>query len=513
MTHPGSHSFTRTGWFSWPFARRSAPPVSALRARLVYALRPDLRTAFPLGLTPGQGAAFRDWLRTHGQRELGLTPAEGAALAAEQLCDPTAGLASTYALTPDWQLAVPAALDSAAGWAQLQAHVAQQHGPARWLTRAKPPARPDRTQLGANVLGYFSYPSGVQVATQACWAGLRAAEVVTAGRDVPVALPPHVEQLYWDTEVYPVSIINTGAGNAIDDLYYRAALAPRPGVYRIAYWLWELEVFPLAAIARAGLIDEVWAPSQFVADAVRAVWPDKPIHTIPYGITPPMAVPLPRSRFGLRADACVFLFMFDLGSVMERKNPLGLIRAFRHAFTPTEAVQLALKVGHRQYYPHDWAQLQTAIGDANIVLIDEHLSRADTEGLLATCDAYVSLHRSEGFGLSPAEAALLGKPVIATDYSSTRDFLSADWALLVDYERVRLPTAVGPYPAGSVWAEPNVMQAAAHLRWVADHRAAARALGARAADAVKQILSPHTAGQRMRARIAAITQTNGARAR
>ena len=39
-------------------------------------------------------------------------------------------------------------------------------------------------------------------------------------------------------------------------------------------------------------------------------------------------------------------------------------------------------------------------------------------------DCFVSAHRGEGFGIGLAQAAILGKPVIYTDYSAPREWLS-----------------------------------------------------------------------------------------
>ena len=43
--------------------------------------------------------------------------------------------------------------------------------------------------------------------------------------------------------------------------------------------------------------------------------------------------------------------------------------------------------------------------------------------LMASVDCFVSLHRSEGFGLGMAQSMYLGKPVIATGYSGNMDFM------------------------------------------------------------------------------------------
>jgi glycosyltransferase involved in cell wall biosynthesis len=121
---------------------------------------------------------------------------------------------------------------------------------------------------------------------------------------------------------------------------------------------------------------------------------------------------------------------------------------------------------------------------------------------MSSADAYVSLHRSEGFGRTPAEAMLLGKPVIVTDYSGTADFCRKDNALLVDYSLV--PVREDSYPAarGQAWADPRVEQAARHMRALFDDRDLGRAIGAKARQTIETELSAAAIGARYRARLA-----------
>ncbi len=118
----------------------------------------------------------------------------------------------------------------------------------------------------------------------------------------------------------------------------------------------------------------------------------------------------------------MFLVVFDHNSVFERKNPVGAIEAFKLAFeSPRDDVRLVIKSINADTHPDGQDRLRYAAdGRPDIVLMDEYLSAQDKNALVASCDAYVSLHRSEGFGISLAEAMLLGKPVIASDYSGKR---------------------------------------------------------------------------------------------
>jgi glycosyltransferase involved in cell wall biosynthesis len=202
----------------------------------------------------------------------------------------------------------------------------------------------------------------------------------------------------------------------------------------------------------------------------------------------------------------VFLFTFDMASLMARKNPLATVAAFRSAFRRDEPADLVIKVARGSESPADLAALAAACETNGVRLIDELMPRSDLLALMAACDCYVSLHRSEGLGLGMAETMLLGKPVIATAYSGNLDFMTPATGYLVSYERVPIPETVTQYPRGSHWAEPSVEQAAELMRRVYDNRDESRAVGERARTAVSELMSLEAFGRRMAARLQAMAR-------
>ena len=173
------------------------------------------------------------------------------------------------------------------------------------------------------------------------------------------------------------------------------------------------------------------------------------------------------------------LTSFNLASSFERKNPLGAIAAFREAFGDRIDRILVLKVSNRDHAPEDFARLETAIAGApNIRLETRTLPRGDSLALTAAADIVLSLHRSEGFGLVPAEAMLLGRPVIATGWSGNLDFMDDHSAALIRYRLVPTRDARGVYEVeNAAWAEPDVDHAAEWLGRLADDPPARVALG------------------------------------
>lgn len=248
----------------------------------------------------------------------------------------------------------------------------------------------------------------------------------------------------------------------------------------IGYWFWELETVPDAMVEAIDQVDEIWVGSRFVGDAFARVT-DKPVRWVPIPVPEPVASKRARATFGLPDDRYVFTVTFDHFSVAERKNPYGAVEAFRRAFSDGEGPVLFVKTvnGDKRWQNHE-RLLLAAAGRSDIVILDEHLDRADQMAALVVSDCLISLHRSEGLGLHCAEAMWLGKPVIATRYSGNLDFMDDDNSVLVDYTLVPVEHGEGVYPPDAVWADPDLDQAAAWMRKLVAEPDLGRRLGARA---------------------------------
>jgi glycosyltransferase involved in cell wall biosynthesis len=278
--------------------------------------------------------------------------------------------------------------------------------------------------------------------------------------------------------------------------------------YTIGYWAWELAKFPEEWQSSFAFVEEVWVASRFAYEAI-APATTKPVFLMPPAVAIPAPEPgLKRADFGLPDDKFIFYFSFDFRSYTSRKNPRAAIAAFRRAFPRGDApVCLALKTIGSRWKPEDRdALIETVRGDPRILVIDQELARPRAVALVALTDCFVSLHRSEGFGRGPAEAMLLGRPVITTDYSGTRDFCTAETALLVGGELVPVDQDEYPGADGQVWAEPDIGEAAAAMRRIAGDRPLAERLGRAGRVRIRELYDPHVVGARYLARFAAIAK-------
>jgi glycosyltransferase involved in cell wall biosynthesis len=261
----------------------------------------------------------------------------------------------------------------------------------------------------------------------------------------------------------------------------------------VGYWAWELPIVPPDWRAGAGFVHESWVPSQFTAHAVQPLLPGR-VRVVPHplAVAPPQPAATSRAALGLPADAVIVLVTFNLASSLERKNPAGAIAAFRTAFGTRADRLLLIRCGNPTHFPEDFAQLSAATeGIGNIRLDTRPLPPAEAHAVTAAADIVLSLHRSEGFGLVPAEAMLLGRPVIATGWSGNMQFMDPSSAALVKYRLVPAWDVRGVYSvSGAVWADPETDEAATLLRRLADDPAARTALGTAGRQAALARLGP-----------------------
>jgi glycosyltransferase involved in cell wall biosynthesis len=487
-----------------------APLDRIAEVRRMYHGRVDLRQAFPWALTPLERGGFLAWLLSAGVSECGFSIHDALWFTMAQALDPTEGFAETYLFQPEWQKKHPEAMFSPVAWREYLADV-DSIGPfGPWLRDVPFPATDYATQQalphGVNVLAHYSEPSGLREEALQYVRTLASQDVPTASRDLPVGYRAGLTEPCnaMDLELHDVSLIKIGAAEKLDEIYVHAGLHPRDGVHRVVCWSWELEDFPPEAIEHASLADEVWTPSEFCANAVRKAWPGKPVYPMLPAVASPPVRSWPREHFGLKQNRFVFLFMFDATSCLERKNPFGLLRAFRQAFHREEPVDCVLKISRSKVDMKVRERLLNAANEAGATVIEGVMSREESLGLLACADAYISLHRAEGLGLSLAEAMLMGKPVIATGYSANLDFMTTETGCLVAHTMVAVGEGNIPYEPTSRWAQPDEADAARHMRWVYDHPTEAQAMGERARVHAEKLFSIEAAAERMMTRLNAI---------
>jgi glycosyltransferase involved in cell wall biosynthesis len=366
--------------------------------------------------------------------------------------------------------------------------------------------------FGVNITGHIGSEKGSGEAVRATIRCLEAAHIPYAVhhyQDQDAVNPDASFRKSTKENPYSINLIQLNADTAPEfmDIVGKEYLKDR---YNIGYWFWELSDFPREWQSSFFGFDEIWVGSNHGLDALSRAAP-VPVVRVPVAIPEQLELSdSSRGDLGLPDDHFVFLFIFDFMSVTERKNPLGLIQAFKNAFSRKDKALLVLKGSHADRAPESFRQISRAAQGANIKIMDAVLSRPDINRLADLSDCYVSLHRSEGFGLTMAEAMSLEKPVIATAYSGNIDFMTPANSFLVKYRLVELERDFPPYRKGCVWADPDLDHAAEQMCQVFENRELAKEIGRQAREDILKLLHPSVVGRLIKERFLRISQSGKA---
>jgi glycosyltransferase involved in cell wall biosynthesis len=359
---------------------------------------------------------------------------------------------------------------------------------------------------GVNLIGYTGGAIGLGQAARAMAAAMTAADVPFAvsqlqGAGIPVQDAPGGASGEKTLRAYDTTLICSTADDtqAVQTRLPSRLFASR---YVIGNWFWELPEFPNEWLTLFRLVDEIWAGSRFIQDAIAAKSPVPVVRIPPAIYLDPFPV-LPRSHFDLPDNQFLFFHSCDAGGFLARKNPLGVVRAFKMAFERSDRrAALVIKLLNANLRPAEADAVRAEIGDrSNIHLIERLLTRAELNALLATSDCYASLHRAEGFGLLPAEAMSLGKPAILTNWSGNTDYMTPDNSVGIGYQLVRVGQDHGPYKADQWWAEPDLDEAAGWMRRLVSEPTLGIEIGGRGRQTIEAEFSPQVVGESIRSRL------------
>lgn len=363
-----------------------------------------------------------------------------------------------------------------------------------------------------NLAGYLRAEMGLGEAARGIASSLEAASIPFNVVNFEYLNPGRHRDKSWAhkegvNEYYEVTVLAINPDNLINArlMLPEEIFAER---YVIGYWFWELPEVPDYWAGAFSMVNEVWAATRFMQDAFAAKSP-VPVKLIPPAVIQRGEAVFTRSYFGLPDDSFLFLMMCDANSFLERKNPLGAIRAFKRAFAGNDArAALVLKINGLENLRPELQEIRDEIaGYENIHVLSRMMTREEIDSLLGSIDSVVALHRSEGFGLIPAEAMSLGKAVILTNWSGNTDYMTADNCIAIDYKLVRLDRDYGPYKAGQYWADPDLEQAASWMKRLASEPELAKRIGDAARKTIAENYSPAAVGRKIRERLNQICES------
>ncbi len=357
---------------------------------------------------------------------------------------------------------------------------------------------------GVNLIGYNRAEMGVGEGLRSSARALSAAAINFDIINFETGNPGRMQDFSWihkevKTPLYDINLVHVN-GDQFSKVVHELPAHVFKGRYTIGHWSWEMPEIPPEWLQAFEHVDEVWVPSDFVKRAVEQ-FTDIPVVIIPFSVNIRADNNLSKAYFGIPENTFCFLFMYDMRSILERKNPQGTLDAFKNAFEPGDTgVCLVLKVMNAT--AAEIANLQTAIGIwQNIIILEGVHERHEITALLTLIDCYISLHRSEGFGLTPAEAMCLGKSTIITNWSGSTEYMNAQNCIAIDYQLVELQKDCGPYRKGQLWAEPNLKMAAEAMVMLRENPDIAKKIGAEAQKTIESQFSPVAIGARIADRL------------
>ena len=371
---------------------------------------------------------------------------------------------------------------------------------------------PDSELPGMNIIGFSQAIIGIAEDVRMAVRSADSAGVPCAVIDAPmpgparldhtldsrtVKLPSHPVSLYC---LPPTEMIRLGMEGG------RSLLTA--GTYNIGAWHWELPKWPDHLVGIQQMVSEAWVFSDYVKNSFSALT-DIPILRMPLAVELPKTTGPDRKAFGLPAKKFLFLVMFDGNSWLSRKNPVAAVRAFKAAFPSDRDVGLVIKAISLEEDSVGWQSMLSEInGDERVIVINQSLSRVDVTRLMASCDAYVSLHRSEGFGRIIAEAMLLGIPTITTNFSGNVDFCTQDTSYLVNGELMPLSASEYIFAEGQFWCEPDTSLATSQMIRVRENASERQKIARTAQENISENYSIQAVAKAYKTRLQQLRQDN-----
>lgn len=327
---------------------------------------------------------------------------------------------------------------------------------------------PNQQEIRIEIVGFFESISGIGESARLCAQQLAADGFKINCTSVERFFrKPQESEWHWQNTIEQTDIncrIYHLNPPMLPPVILQMGLDQFKRTYNIGYWAWELESIPAEWIKATAYMNAIMTPSAFTTNTIQG-YTCAPVLTVTHPVAPETPAPDIRTRLNIPEDAFMVANIFSFGSAMERKNPMGLIAAFKLAFSKNDNAYLVLKANSGEN-TDEKKMLKEAVADfPHIILLDSRWSKADILGLIASANIYASLHRSEGFGLTIAEAMLLNTPALVTAWSGNMDFCTEENSFLVDYQTIKVDSRHPEFQefTDATWADANIQTAAEFL--------------------------------------------------
>ena len=232
---------------------------------------------------------------------------------------------------------------------------------------------------------------------------------------------------------------------------------------RILYIAWELPYFKSEWITDTfDNIDCLCVPSKFIANNLYRSYGIKSLvlpHIVDNIIPDAKSKEIIKNKYQINSKIN-FLISFDFASYSKRKNPEAALIALENSLKNFNDLDYSVIIKVHGSKDKNHKDFLNNIILKNKIIINKSLNDIEYASIQELSDIYISLHRSEGFGLNIAEMINRGKYVVSTGYSGNLDFCFKKKSYLVKYKLVRVNKDEYPYSEnGQYWAEPDIKDA------------------------------------------------------
>ena len=254
--------------------------------------------------------------------------------------------------------------------------------------------------------------------------------------------------------------------NFINDFFSKNQNLDLNNHYNIIYWAWEFPEVSDKVIEILNVFDELWVPSDFCVN-IFTKYTGIPVIRFSHPIQRlEESTDFDLKQYNISQNSKIYLTIFDSLSTTVRKNPEATLEAFTSVFKDNKESILIVKTHNLERSKDAQKALEKYSDISNIIIINDHFSKEKLHSLIQQSDVLISLHGSEGFGLTMAEAMAYGKIVIGTGYSGNLDFMNVNNSFLIQYDFIKTSNTKGLIDEGLTLAKPRLNDAVEKLKYI-----------------------------------------------
>jgi glycosyltransferase involved in cell wall biosynthesis len=273
----------------------------------------------------------------------------------------------------------------------------------------------------------------------------------------------------------------------------------KPRMPNVIFTMFETTRIPAGWVRHCNTADAIFVPCEWNKEVFVGSGVKKPVHVVAPGVFISDFAETGISNHLNIQPQPQFSF-YSVFQWSERKNPIGLLRAYFSEFTGCSDVALILKTYGANFSAAERQRVRSLIQDVKkqmnlshfpkIALIPDMLSTKQMQDLHKQGDCFVLPHRAEGFGMPHMEAMAWGRPVITTGFSGNMDFMSPDVALLLNFQFTPVANMswIKWYEGNMMWAEPDLGQLRQHMRFAYEHPVEIKEMGLKGREHVSRVL-------------------------